>query len=517
MLVQATYRTALKWLIAIVLVSTSWSDASGTTWYPADPSFASVQAAINSASDGDTISIPAGSATWTTTLTINKAITLQGSGSALTLITNNVSGGLRPGTLMVITLVPGKVTRLTGFQVPKTPLGSISGAAISVGGASDRDGSAFRVDHCVFGQQAAYCFWLSDVFGVADHNTFTAGPSHIPFEIQNNRWGGGTNNYGDGSWADDSYYGTNKFFFMEDNTFTCSNSTYPEALVDSLAGARYVVRNNIFMNASVINHGTESGNRQRGGRVMEVYNNVFQGNCAFWINIRSGTAVIWGNDLKGVTNFGGLSTTVLEAKRVTWSFTPWGQANGKNAWDSNVAGGPFASGTATGGGSLTLTDSRKNWTVNQWAGNGYVLLKTSVASGYCGSQIVSNTATTLTIQGNDGYSAQISFTAGDTYEIRRVNEALDQPGKGKGSLVTGTYTTPLVPSGWFDEVTDPIYQWGNTSSDKTANFRINANESTIRANEHYFSVAKPGYTPYTYPHPLVSGQVPAPTNLTVVQ
>jgi len=505
---QLTYRTASKWLTVIALGSISWITISAATIYVPDLSFASVQTAINSASDGDNINIPAGSATWTSTLTINKAITLQGAGSSSTIITNAVPS---TGTLMTINLVAGKPTRLTGFQVPNTPLANTGQAAFIVSGHSDQDGSTFRVDHCVFGQQPSYCFWLTDVFGVADHNTFTAGPQHIPFEIWNANWGG--HSYGDGSWADDSYFGASKFFFMEDNTFTCSSSTYPEALVDSLGGARYVVRNNILMNASVINHGTESGGRTRGGRVMEVYNNVFQGNCAFWINIRSGTAVIWGNDLKGVTQFGGVSATILEAKRLTYSFTPWGQANGKNLWDSNVAGGPFASGTATGGGSLTLTDSTKNWTVNQWAGNGYVLVKTNAGSGYCGSQIVSNTSTSLTIQGNDGYATQISFTTGNTYGIWRVNEALDQPGKGKGSLVTGS--TPLVPSGWFDEVTDPIYQWGNTSSDNTANFRIKASESTIRANEHYFSVAKPGYTPYTYPHPLVTGSPNPPTNLRV--
>src|SRR5437762_13253087 len=188
MLVQATYRTVLKWLIAIVLVSTSWSDASGTTWYPADPSFASVQAAINSASDGDTISMPAGSATWTTTLTINKAITLQGAGSAQTIITNSVP---TTGTLIKITLSPGQLTRLTSFQVPNSSIVNSNTAQIVVNGKSDQDGSLFRVDNCIFGQSPYYAFWLIDVFGVADHNTFTSGPQHIPFLFSNAHWGGG--------------------------------------------------------------------------------------------------------------------------------------------------------------------------------------------------------------------------------------------------------------------------------------------------------------------------------------
>jgi hypothetical protein len=40
-----------------------------------------VAAAVASAQDGDTVQIPAGDSTWTSGLTITKAITLQGQGS----------------------------------------------------------------------------------------------------------------------------------------------------------------------------------------------------------------------------------------------------------------------------------------------------------------------------------------------------------------------------------------------------------------------------------------------------
>ena len=42
--------------------------------------FASVKSAIAKAHDGDTVIIPAGTATWTKTLTVNKNISLVGAG-----------------------------------------------------------------------------------------------------------------------------------------------------------------------------------------------------------------------------------------------------------------------------------------------------------------------------------------------------------------------------------------------------------------------------------------------------
>ena len=45
-----------------------------------------VQNAINAAVDGDTVMIPAGMCNWVSTLTINKAITLQGAGIGNTII-----------------------------------------------------------------------------------------------------------------------------------------------------------------------------------------------------------------------------------------------------------------------------------------------------------------------------------------------------------------------------------------------------------------------------------------------
>src|SRR5947209_4817881 len=71
-----------------------------------------VHTAVSSAVDDDTVIIPAGTATWTNGLAINKAITLQGNGIGNTIIKD----GMTSNTLGLLgcTLVSGKPTRMTG-------------------------------------------------------------------------------------------------------------------------------------------------------------------------------------------------------------------------------------------------------------------------------------------------------------------------------------------------------------------------------------------------------------------
>jgi len=65
---------------AIVIVTWSGFSALGTV-YNSDGSAANVQALHNAVLNGDTITLPVGSFTWPTPVTISKAIKLQGTGS----------------------------------------------------------------------------------------------------------------------------------------------------------------------------------------------------------------------------------------------------------------------------------------------------------------------------------------------------------------------------------------------------------------------------------------------------
>ena len=82
--------TALALLAATLILSFSRFTVA-TTVNANSVSQSDVAAAIGSAVDGDTVTIPAGTATWTRTLPVTKAITLQGAGIGATIIRDNAS------------------------------------------------------------------------------------------------------------------------------------------------------------------------------------------------------------------------------------------------------------------------------------------------------------------------------------------------------------------------------------------------------------------------------------------
>jgi hypothetical protein len=66
---------------------------------------------------------------------------------------------------------------------------------------------------------------------------------------------------------------------------------------------------------------------------------------------------------------------------------------------------------------------------------------------------------------------------------------------GKGDLITGDNPSPV---GWPHQRLDPCYQWGNSPPNLSF-----AAFPDVRENVHYYNnIAKPGYTPLVYPHPL---------------
>jgi hypothetical protein len=92
---------------------------------------------------------------------------------------------------------------------------------------------------------------------------------------------------------------------------------------------------------------------------------------------------------------------------------------------------------------------------------------------------------------------------------------LDQPGRGQGSLLANYAPTPV---GWPKQALEPVYGWNNRLNGSTSPIRTNT--TVVVENRDFFNLVKPGYVPFTYPHPLVSGsgaQPPAtPTNLKIV-
>jgi hypothetical protein len=128
------------------------------------------------------------------------------------------------------------------------------------------------------------------------------------------------------------------------------------------------------------------------------------------------------------------------------------------------------------------------------------------------SCIVSNTADTINLKSDAGVDGPATnFADGDNFEIRRVLVALDQPGRGKGDLLVGR--APIIneamrTAAWPRQVLDPVYSWENKRSDGS-DVNVAGQEPTIKeGRDFYNNTPKPGYKPYPYPHPLVSGTLP---------
>ena len=452
------------------------------------------------AQNGDTITIPAGTFTWSTGITITKAITLQGAGVGSTIIRDDVQSG----QLILWSLAAGLPSRITGIEFQD---GGRTNRQIDIllAVGSNTNGSKFRLDHCKWNNlNGASVF--DTVIGVIDHNTFVIDRTGLPINIYGSYWNGRT--LGDGSWAAPTGFGSSQFLFIEDNNFTHSNP-YQEGITDSFAGGRFVVRHNNIFNGLIANHGTESTGRERGGRAMEVYNNSFTGTNLnrFVGNVRSGGVLFYDNTISGY--WSNAATFTLLNFRSFHPFDPWGGADGTNPWDANSPTVFFTGTAAANSSGTTVTVSGANWTTNYWAG--YTLRRTTDACNagtLSFSWILSNTSNTITYVNNGIYPGEsaTSFCAGDSLEIRKVDHALDQPGRALGSLVTGN--PPVRPAGWNNQLSEPCYSWNNTTGNAQVNFEAGPG---VRPNADYLNnTPKPGYTPYVYPHPLVTEQ-PAPT------
>jgi hypothetical protein len=469
--------------------------------------------ALMSAKSGDTVMVPPGTTYWTTTLNITAGITIAGSGSNSSIVVDEVPRTGSYAAFVNAVLTSNENFRITGFTfrvgVTNTTFGE--NGFIRIGGTCP----SVRLDHCYFDllDQAQTVKIYGQLYGVIDHCTWTMSPKQQCLLIWHDGWGGGNNAYGDGSWADQSYFGSSKFMFIEDNVFDNSANNVDNGVIDCYGGGRMVVRHNNFINCRPNTHGTESSHRVRGYRAAEIYWNTES--ISFGTSggqFRGGTAVQFSNTMTGLFN----GDRVLTVYREFSTFPPWGAASGFNPWDVNDPNGVYASGVHAGtNNSSVLIDPTANWTANQWVG--YTMNNMSAwsdgrsASNQCSGYILSNTSNSVTFVQDVTFLNGMTFNTGDSYAIYRVITALDQCGRGGGTLVSGgSGTAAPTPTGWTQEVSDPVYCWGDTLNGQPVG--VTCPYPTVVEGRDFFNTPKPGYIPYTYPHPLVtSGGLVAPT------
>ena len=445
-------------LFGLLLVCSTEAMADKTA---AGCSAAQVQAAIDSASSGEIVNVPACSlTTWTGDVTIpaTKVITLKGAGTVDS-SGNYSTGGTRislgDSNLFVNTAPGAAQTRVTGFYFEYEGAG--------VGGAILMDGeethftagaSTWRVDHNYF-KYVGPNNTLSKLsvpavhvrgwtFGVIDHNAMHDSGRAIFIEGVNTAWDSAY--YGDGSWTTtqggaidwgSSIAGTYpKAVYIENNWIigTASQGAapvyYQDQAMDSNWGARIVFRYNYVQDAEIQSHCGDTA-AARSTVHQEIYENTFVGTLyngspavLRFMLLRGGTFTVYNNKFNGSFR----TTSQLEC-----DYPP---------------GAPVNSSCAEPNG----------------------------ASPY-------------------------------TYPCSSY-PCLDQIGVGPASTHLG-------------KSIQPAYVWGNTKNGVAIDMQngICGETVTVEGRDYINGTEKPGYTAYTYPHPLIDGYVepdpPPPTYLAI--
>lgn len=83
----------------------------------------------------------------------------------------------------------------------------------------------------------------------------------------------------------------------------------------------------------------------------------------------------------------------------------------------------------------------------------------------------------------------------------------DQPGSGTSVDLQGKSMAELKAAPIkFQNASEPMYAWGNTFNGASRNdFGSLSSLHTVQNRDFYSGVARPGYSEYTYPHPLTNG------------
>ncbi|MBW2453077.1 MAG: hypothetical protein JRI68_01125, partial [Deltaproteobacteria bacterium] len=275
-------------------------EASGQTIEAASCEQEDVQAAIDSASDGDTVSVPAGQCTWQSAAgcdgrvecapvaIVGKAILLRGAGQEQTVITTHVPEGWQYSSIYVASEAD-KPFRISGFGFLE-----VIAPAISVSG----DNQSFRIDHLSVrppeGESIVAVEVTGSAYGVIDHGLFeTAEILVLPDE--------------DDAWNRPLSLGTVNAVYVEDSAFVTAGAI--NDVIDGRSGARFVFRYNEVTNLELHCHGIEGGG-DRGTHSYELYSNtgICDGatNCYRTAYLRGGTGVVFDNAWSGDWSMSGL-------------------------------------------------------------------------------------------------------------------------------------------------------------------------------------------------------------------
>jgi hypothetical protein len=472
--------------LAILVLSLSASAATAANINASSCSSSAVQSAVNAATTGDTVIVPAGACSYSSTVNVpnGKNITIQGAGINVTTISS-------AGGQVVVFNLNDTASRITGFTLNNAQI-SIGGNETGAQGSND-----WRIDHNRFVGPSTgapgYTFILircsldaanpgRHCRGLVDNNQFVNGQVG-PFGFK-------TTSDLHQTWTRATALGGADTIFIEDNTFedTSGNLTQP---VDTNYGGRFVFRFNTLTNMAPHVHSLQG---YRGSRAWEIYKNTIKG--AGWTTgfMRGGVGVVWGNTIAT-----GLGPWVLDNVRSFNTGYDYGSCDGTSTADGNTAawqGYPCRDQIGRGQDLCLSKPSSTAATASGWCAQAH-------EPTYFFLNRTGNSITPIDTSGR-GRSSTLHVLANRDF----FNEVADSTGaSGVGAGPIGSRPAACTPG---------VAYWA--TNEGSWNTKMAANTSGRLYKCTATNTWTLYYTPYTYPHPRQgsaeggggSGSTPAP-------
>lgn len=303
---------------------------------------ATVQAALDAAEDGDTVRMPAGTCTWADGVSwTNVNVTLEGAGIDQTVL-------LCDGCLTITSTDPTSAHsqwRLTGMTFHGA---SPSGIVITIWDNVSSWHYGWRIDHVKLdypGAGSGYGIFIGGAtYGVIDSSEWNwgGGLAIIMVGQMSDEWpGSATHPQGGYLLAQPLDLGSFKAVYIEDNVFTGTAPGGFAAYDTSSGGGRAVFRHNTVTGGMYYSHWTR--NREVGGILHEIYRNLFIGNANYnAYPIRLEAGTGVIFD-NSVQGYTDLYAVLDERRGFYESDGELGACDGSRAWDGN-AGDPAAPG-----------------------------------------------------------------------------------------------------------------------------------------------------------------------------
>jgi hypothetical protein len=294
-------------------------DADADSIFATDGSRDAIQAAVNAANPGDVVVVPTGEYAFVGAVTIDKRITLEGSGHCETVL--SMANNTGETGILVTTGADGVTIRNLSLRGQPQNTGDTRDYGLGIYGVLD-----FRVLDCTFRDFGGAGVVVTGAYakGVIAACQFI---DIFRPEINNYGYGVLVNGNGSTNWDRDFILGSDDSVFVEDCSFVGNRHS-----IASNNGSRYVFRHNhttstIPANApSADAHGFEFGS-SRGSRGYEIYGNIHENTThthdwAVGIAIRGGDGVIFDNSfVDDSPAFEGFDVPILLASRMDLSTT----------------------------------------------------------------------------------------------------------------------------------------------------------------------------------------------------